>query len=120
VSPSSFTSKSTADLGEDYGETEFWFAGTKVILILGLLLLSFILFWGGGPTHDRLGFRYWNDPGAAHAYILGGDTGRFISFWETLILSVFPFTFAPELLIVTGGEMESPRRNLPIASRRYV
>jgi yeast amino acid transporter len=120
VSPSLLTSELVADIGEDYGETEFWFAGTKVILILGLLLLSFILFWGGGPTHDRLGFRYWNDPGAAHAYILGGDTGRFISFWETLILSVFPFTFAPELLIVTGGEMESPRRNLPIASRRYV
>jgi amino acid transporter len=30
-----------------YGETEFWFAGTKVILMIGLLILSFILFWGG-------------------------------------------------------------------------
>ncbi len=28
-----------------YGETEFWFAGTKVILLVGLLILSFILFW---------------------------------------------------------------------------
>jgi yeast amino acid transporter len=102
-----------------YGETEFWFAGTKVILIIGLLLLSFILFWGGGPTHDRLGFRYWQDPGAAHPYIKEGGVGRLISFWETLVLCVFPFTFAPELLVVTGGEMESPRRNLPIASRRY-
>jgi amino acid transporter len=102
-----------------YGETEFWFAGTKVILMLGLLLLSFILFWGGGPSHDRLGFRYWKDPGAAHPFIVSGATGRFVSFWETLVLSVFPFTFAPELLVVTGGEMESPRRNLPIASRRY-
>jgi len=87
--------------------------------MIGLLILSFILFWGGGPTRDRLGFRYWHNPGAAHPYILGGNTGRFISFWETLVLSVFPFTFAPELLVVTGGEMESPRRNLPIASRRY-
>ncbi|KAH0835996.1 putative proline-specific permease put4 [Fonsecaea pedrosoi] len=102
-----------------YGETEFWFAGTKVILMVGLLILSFILFWGGGPSHDRLGFRYWHDPGAAHPYIVGGDTGRFVSFWETLVLSVFPFTFAPELLVVTGGEMESPRRNLPLASKRY-
>ncbi|KIW98584.1 uncharacterized protein Z519_00245 [Cladophialophora bantiana CBS 173.52] len=102
-----------------YGETEFWFAGTKVILMIGLLILSFILFWGGGPSHDRLGFRYWHDPGAAHPYIVGGDTGRFVSFWETLVLSVFPFTFAPELLVVTGGEMESPRRNLPLASKRY-
>jgi amino acid transporter len=102
-----------------YGETEFWFAGTKVILMVGLLILSFILFWGGGPSRDRLGFRYWNDPGAAHPYIKTGDSGRAISFFQTLVLSVFPFTFAPELLVVTGGEMESPRRNLPIASRRY-
>ena len=102
-----------------YGETEFWFAGTKVILMIGLLLLSFILFWGGGPNHDRLGFRYWNDPGAAHPFIKTGDAGRTISFFSTLVSSVFPFTFAPELLVVTGGEMESPRRNLPIASRRY-
>ncbi|KIW17637.1 hypothetical protein PV08_04832 [Exophiala spinifera] len=102
-----------------YGETEFWFAGTKVILMIGLLMLSFILFWGGGPSHDRLGFRYWNDPGAANTYLVSGDTGRFVAFWQTVVNSVFPFTFAPELLVVTGGEMESPRRNLPIASRRY-
>ena len=103
-----------------YGETEFWFAGTKVILLLGLLFLSFILFWGGGPKqHGVLGFHYWKDPGAANTYILEGNTGRFIAFWYTMVLSVFPFTFAPELLVVTGGEMESPRRNLPKASKRY-
>jgi amino acid transporter len=102
-----------------YGETEFWFAGTKVILMIGLLFLSFILFWGGGPSHDRLGFRYWQHPGAANTYLTTGNTGRFVAFWQTVVLSVFPFTFAPELLVVTGGEMESPRRNLPIASRRY-
>lgn len=32
---------------------QFWFAGTKVIMMTGLLILSFILFWGGGPDHDR-------------------------------------------------------------------
>jgi yeast amino acid transporter len=103
-----------------YGETEFWFAGTKVVLLLGLLFLGFILFWGGGPEQDGiLGFAYWKNPGAANTYILEGSTGYFISFWQTMILSVFPFVFAPELLIVTGGEMESPRRNLPKASKRY-
>lgn len=84
-----------------YGETEFWFAGTKVILMVGLLILSFILFWGGGPTRDRLGFRYWSDPGAAHAMIREGDIGRLISFWSTLVSCVFPFVFAPELIIFT-------------------
>ncbi|KAL2413512.1 putative proline-specific permease put4 [Exophiala dermatitidis] len=102
-----------------YGETEFWFAGTKVILMLGLLMVSFILFWGGGPSHDRLGFRYWNNPGAAKTYLTHGDSGRMVAFCATLVQSVFPFTFAPELLVTTSGEMESPRRNLPIASKRY-
>jgi len=36
-----------------------------------------------------------------------------------MVPSVFPFTFAPELLVVMCGEMESPRRNLPKASKRY-
>jgi amino acid transporter len=70
-----------------YGETEFWFAGTKVIMILGLLILSFILFWGGGPKHDRLGFRYWKNPGAANTYLEEGNAGRFVALLSTLVLS---------------------------------
>ncbi len=103
-----------------YGETEFWFAGIKVIMIMGLLLLSFILFWGGGPSHDRLGFRYWKHPGAANTYLEKGNTGRFVALLATIVLSAFPFAFAPELLVATGGEMQSPRRNLPTAAHRYV
>ncbi|KAJ9645144.1 hypothetical protein H2199_003148 [Coniosporium tulheliwenetii] len=103
-----------------YGETEFWFASTKVIMMLGLLMLSVVLFWGGGPNHDRLGFRYWKNPGAVNTYLETGDLGRFLALLSTLVLSSFPFAFAPELLVVTGGEMRSPRRNLPIAARRYI
>jgi yeast amino acid transporter len=103
-----------------YGETEFWFASTKVIMVVGLLLVSFIIFLGGGPNNDRLGFRYWHNPGAANTYLEPGDLGRFIALLSTWALSAFPFTFAPELVVVTGGEMESPRRNLPIAAKRYI
>lgn len=88
-----------------YGETEFWFAGTKVILLVGLLILSVVLFFGGGPQGSRLGFHYWKDPGAANPLIKTGSLGLFISFWQTFVNSVFPFTFAPELIVVTGGEM---------------
>ncbi|KAL6253316.1 hypothetical protein RBB50_001039 [Rhinocladiella similis] len=102
-----------------YGESEFWFASLKVILMLGLLLVSFILFWGGGPSHDRLGFRYWQHPGAAKKILAEGSTGYFLCFWQTVITSAFSFVFAPELVITTAGEMQSPRRNLPLAARRY-
>ncbi|KAF2090789.1 histidine permease [Saccharata proteae CBS 121410] len=103
-----------------YGETEFWFASTKVIMMIGLILVSIVLFFGGGPSHDRLGFRYWEHPGAVNTYMYPGNLGRFLALLSTLVLSAFPFAFAPELLIVTGGEMESPRHNLPIAARRYI
>lgn len=103
-----------------YGETEFWFASTKVLMMIGLLMVSFILFWGGGPSRDRLGFRYWQNPGAANELLATGDRGRFIALLRCFVLSSFPFAFAPELLVATGGEMKSPRRNIPIAARRYI
>ncbi|UKZ74557.1 hypothetical protein TrVFT333_002227 [Trichoderma virens FT-333] len=48
-----------------YGESEFWFVSLKVMLILGLLILSFILFWWGGPDQSRLGFHWWRQPAPA-------------------------------------------------------
>ena len=47
-----------------YGETEFWLALGKVLLIIGLIIYTFIAMLGGNPLHDRFGFRYWNDPGS--------------------------------------------------------
>lgn len=102
-----------------YGEAEFWFASLKVFMIIGLLILSVVLFFGGGPNHDRLGFRYWQNPGATKEYLVGGSAGRFCAFLYVLVFSVFSFNFAPELLVIAAGEMQSPRSNLPTAARRY-
>lgn len=102
-----------------YGEAEFWFAGLKVIMLVGLLMLSFILFWGGGPKRQRLGFHYWKSSGATHTYIVEGGIGRFVAFLQCIALSAFAFLFAPELIAQAGGEMQSPRYNIPRAARRY-
>ena len=50
-----------------FGEIEFWLSSAKVLTMVGLILLSLILMLGGGPNHDRKGFRYWNNPGAFKA-----------------------------------------------------
>jgi amino acid transporter len=100
-----------------YGESEFWFASLKVFMIIGLLILSFILFWGGGPNHQRLGFHYWKNPGAMNTYLVGGNTGRFCGYIYVVCYSVFSFNFTPELLVVSSSEMESPRKNLPRAAK---
>lgn len=103
-----------------YGESEFWFAVIKVITIAGLLILAFVIFWGGGPNANGiLGFHYWKDPGATNTYLVPGSTGEFVAFVETLVLSAFPFSFAPELLIFTSGEMNNPQKDLPKAGRRF-
>ena len=102
-----------------YAETEFWFASIKIIMVIGLLILSLVIMLGGGPTGDRLGFRYWNNPGAVKAYLVDGAGGRFTAFLYVWVFSGFSFYFGPELIVFTAGEMRNPRKNLPIASRRY-
>ncbi|KAJ3578414.1 hypothetical protein NPX13_g2152 [Xylaria arbuscula] len=102
-----------------YGEAEFWFASTKVIGIVGLLTLSVILFFGGGPSHEPLWFSNWDIGGATKSYILDGSAGRLIAIISVTTYSVYAFAFAPELLVATSGEMESPRRNIPTATKRY-
>ncbi|PQK08850.1 hypothetical protein BB8028_0001g09220 [Beauveria bassiana] len=102
-----------------YGEAEFWFATTKIIAIIGLLLLTVIIFFGGGPAHEPLYFTNWAHPGPVNTYLVDGGVGRLCAFLGTLTFSVYAFIFAPEMLVATAGEMQSPRRNMPKATKRY-
>ena len=83
-------------------------------------LLGIVLFFGGGPDHARLGFYYWQRPGAFIPYKAPGDTGKFLAFWTALVRSGFAFILSPELVSITAGESEAPRRNIPKASRRFI
>lgn len=82
-----------------------------------------MLFFGGGPNHDRLGFRYWQRPGAfKDPYLVPSDisTGRFLAFWTALIKCGFSFIFSPELITAAAGEAVAPRRNIPKATNRFI
>ncbi|SCU94829.1 LANO_0E08306g1_1 [Lachancea nothofagi CBS 11611] len=103
-----------------YGESEFWFAIIKILCIVGLLIVSFILFWGGGPNHDRLGFRYWKHPGAFTYHITSGSTGQFLDIWTGVIKGGFAFILGPELVALTSAEALDSRRNIAKASKRFV
>ncbi|KAL8733539.1 MAG: hypothetical protein Q9181_003538 [Wetmoreana brouardii] len=103
-----------------YGESEFWFASIKIIGIIGLIILGVVLFFGGGPNHDRLGFRYWQRPGAFIPFAAPGSTGKFLAFWTALVKSGFAFILSPELIVLAAGETEAPRRNIPKAAKRFV
>lgn len=105
-----------------FGEAEFWFASIKLITITGLVILAVVLFFGGGPNHDRIGFRYWepNNPGAFKPYLVGGSTGRFLAYWIAFVKAGFAFITSPELIALAAGETVAPRRNIPKAAKRYV
>lgn len=99
-----------------FGEFEFWLSSFKVITIVGVILMSFIFALGGGPSHDRKGFRYWRDPGAFNTYIDSGPTGRFLAVWSTFVTATFAY-LGTELVGVTVGEAQNPRRTIPKAIR---
>lgn len=103
-----------------FGEAEFYFASLKLIAITGLIILGVVLFFGGGPNHDRLGFRYWEHGGAFKQHLTGGDTGRFLGVWTAIIKSGFAFICSPELVSIAGGECQKPRRNIPKACNRFI
>ncbi|KAI1643653.1 proline-specific permease [Daldinia loculata] len=103
-----------------FGEAEFWFASVKLITITGLIILGIVLFFGGGPTHDHLYFRYWQEPGAFHPYLVEGNTGRFLAYWTAFARAGFSFVTSPELIALSAGETVAPRRNIPKAARRFV
>lgn len=97
-----------------FGEFEFWLSSIKVVVICGVILLSLILALGGGPDHDRKGFRYWNDPGAFNTYIDDGPAGRFYALWSCMVSAVFAYS-GTELIGVTVGEAQNPRKTIPKA-----
>ncbi|KAI0458912.1 amino-acid permease inda1 [Xylaria acuta] len=104
-----------------FGEAEFWFASVKLITIIGLIILGIVLFFGGGPNHDPLYFKNWQDPpGAFVPYLTGGSFGRFLAFWTAFARAGFSFITSPELIALSAGETMAPRRNIPKAARRFV
>jgi amino acid transporter len=101
-----------------YGEAEFIFASIKVITITGLIILGIILDLGGGPNHDRIGFRYWKNPGPFVNYNgITGSKGHFLGWWAVLTQAAFSF-IGTEIVAIAAGEAKNPRRNLPKAIKR--
>jgi amino acid transporter len=75
--------------------------------------LSFLLAVGAGPS-DATGFKYWHKPGAFREYIDTGDAGKFYGFWSSLVNAVFAY-LGTELIGVTVGEAQNPRKTIPRA-----
>ncbi|KAG9783424.1 amino acid permease, partial [Aureobasidium melanogenum] len=97
-----------------YGESEFWLALGKVLLIVGLIIYTFIVMLGGNPLGDRFGFRYWKNPGSFTELYYEGSLGRWLGFLQCLIQASFTIA-GPDYVSMAAGEAENPRRVLPKA-----
>ncbi|KAJ9136464.1 General amino acid permease AGP2, partial [Pleurostoma richardsiae] len=97
-----------------YGESEFWAALGKVLLIVALIIFTFIAMLGGNPIGDRFGFRYWNNPGAFTELYYDGTLGRWLGFLQCLILASFTIA-GPDYVSMAAGEAENPRVVMPRA-----
>ncbi|GJC86169.1 general amino acid permease AGP2 [Colletotrichum liriopes] len=97
-----------------YGETEFWAALGKFLLIVGLIIFTFIVMLGGNPLGDRFGFRYWYEPGAFTELYYSGSLGKFLGFLQCLIQASFTIA-GPDYVAMAAGEAENPRKVMPRA-----
>ncbi|KAJ7778864.1 amino acid permease/ SLC12A domain-containing protein [Mycena olivaceomarginata] len=95
-----------------FGESEFIFAIIKIMLVIGLLIDL-----GGAPGHDRIGFRYWKNPGAFAPFIEPGNTGKFLGWFQTLLQAAYSF-LGMESIAMAAAEVQNPRRALPKAVKR--
>lgn len=85
----------------------------SVSLIVGLLLVGLVIDLGGGPDHDRKGFRYWKTPGpfARAGLVENIHTDRFLAFLTVIVQAAFSFQ-GMELVAIAVSETENPRRNI--------
>ncbi|TDZ19841.1 Dicarboxylic amino acid permease [Colletotrichum orbiculare MAFF 240422] len=100
-----------------YGETEVVFASLKIMTIVGLIIGGLVINLGGGPNHERLGFRYWQDPGAFNSYLVPRSAGGFLAFWKVLLSAAFSYGNI-QVVAISGSETRNPRQIIPAATRK--
>ncbi|KAE9968107.1 hypothetical protein BLS_006015 [Venturia inaequalis] len=99
-----------------YGESEVFFAALKILLIIGLIVAGLVVDLGGAKGQERLGFRYWKSPGPFNAYLVDGNTGKFLGFWSTLISAAYSYANV-QVVAIAGAETQNPRKVIPNALR---
>ncbi|KAL4266681.1 Amino Acid-Polyamine-Organocation Superfamily YAT [Pleurotus pulmonarius] len=102
-----------------FGESEFFFSIIKLSMITGLIICGLVIDLGGGPDHERIGFRYWKNPGAiARAGLVSNiNTDKFLAVISVIVQAAFSFQ-GMELVAIAASETENPRRNIAKAVRR--
>lgn len=89
-----------------YGESEYWFATIKVLMIIIFILVGLIYDWGGIKNHPG--------PGLSNFQHAQGFVGGFPAFAQTFVFAFFSFG-GIELVAVAAGESAKPYKAVPRA-----
>ncbi|QOX63845.1 amino acid permease [Anoxybacterium hadale] len=89
-----------------YGESEFWFAGIKVVTIIIFLVIGLLMIVGIIGGHST-GFENWTIDNAPFA-------GGMMAIINIFMIAGFSFQ-GTELVGVAAGETEDPEKNVPKA-----
>lgn len=101
-----------------FGHSEIFFATLKIMLAVGLIIGGFVVSLGGGPNHDRIGFRYWKDPGPMVSTLEPGARGRFLG----MLVAIVPAAYSVagfELITMSSAEAVQPRTSV-IQAMKFV
>ncbi|CAF1271991.1 unnamed protein product [Adineta steineri] len=92
-----------------YGEIEFFMSIIKVIAVLGFIILGIVLVFGGGPNHQYIGGKYWNDPGSF--------ANGFKGVCSVFVTAAFAFG-GTEMVGLVAAETDNPRKTIPRATKQ--
>ncbi|KAJ5198906.1 Amino acid/polyamine transporter I [Penicillium cf. griseofulvum] len=72
---------------------EFYVSSFKLVVMLGLMILSTVIALGGGPDQDVKGFRYWSYPGGfgTHRHLDHGLLEKFYITCSTMSSATFAY-----------------------------
>ncbi|KAG1736432.1 amino acid permease/ SLC12A domain-containing protein [Suillus paluster] len=89
-----------------YGESEYWFALVKVLMIIVFIFVGLIYDWGGVKGHPGPGLSNFHN---GQAFI-----GGFENFAQTFVYAFYSFG-GVELVAVAAGESAQPHKTVPRA-----
>ncbi|KIK32579.1 hypothetical protein CY34DRAFT_101158 [Suillus luteus UH-Slu-Lm8-n1] len=89
-----------------YGESEYWFALVKVLMIIVFIFAGLIYDWGGVKGHPGPGLSNFHN---GQAFI-----GGFQNFAQTFVYAFYSFG-GVELVAVAAGESVQPHKTVPRA-----
>ena len=96
-----------------YGELESGLSMIKIITIVGFMIFACFID-GGIGGREKLGAKYWSNPGAFASYLVPGALGKFVGFWAVLVQAGFAFQ-GTELVGIAAGETKNPGKEVPAA-----